>query len=385
MVGEHDFGIDDFPCGCLVTRPDRTIAYANRYFQDELGWNAGDLVGRSVEVLLSRGSHIFCDSYVFPLLMQEGGCTEIQLSCVTPDGVPVPVIANAKPLQDGRVTWTVFSAQNRNRLLDELATARRTSDEKAREAEAANKVKSAFLASMSHDLRTPLNAILGFGETLSLGIFGAMANPKQLEYVNDIRESGTQLLQLINDLLDLSGIENNQPSVTLDYLPVRGILRDIAKQFEASASFKKRRIEVRIRSDADRIYSEEGVLHRILNNLLSNSEKYAPRCSLIDLDVRRTPGGVEISVIDDGPGFPEGREDTMRSPFMREKVSDDGLGIGLAIVDTLARQHGGEMRLSNERGRGAKVTVTFPNGRGAPETSPEAPVLHDRRRDKLAS
>jgi len=389
-VRERDFSVDDLPCGCLVTAPDRTITYANRYFRDDLGWNPDDLVGKNVEVLLTRGSRIFCDSYVFPLLMQEGGCKETQLTCRTPDGERIPVIANTKLLPDGRVTWTVFSAENRNRLLDELAEARRLSDEKACEAQAANRIKSAFLASMSHDLRTPLNAILGFGEVLSLGIFGALANPKQAEYVQHIRESGSHLLELITDLLDLSGIETDKPSLDPEMLPVRDIVRDIAKQFEVSSSFKKHDVQVRLRLDADRIYSEERVLRRIMNNLLSNSAKYAPQSSLIDVEVRRVLNGVEVSVIDDGPGFPQGREETMRNPFVREKASDDGLGIGLAIVDTLARQHGGEMRLSNEPGRGARVTVCFPDPRRpgvGREAGPATPTrtLSEPGRDKMAS
>jgi len=373
-----------------MTGPDRTITYANRYFRDDLGWALDDLVGQNVEVLLTRGSRIFCDSYVFPILMQEGGCKETQLTCRTPDGERIPVIANTRLLPDGRVTWTVFSAENRNRLLDELAEARRLSDEKAREAQAANRIKSAFLASMSHDLRTPLNAILGFGEVLSLGIFGALANPKQSEYVQHIRESGSHLLELITDLLDLSGIETDQPSLDPEILPVRSIVQDIAKQFEVSSSYKKHPVEVRLHIDTDAIYSEERILRRIMNNLLSNSAKYAPQSSCIDVEVRRVLHGVEISVVDDGPGFPEGREETMRNPFVREKASDDGLGIGLAIVDTLARQHGGEMRLSNQPERGARVTVCFPDPRrpgigrkAGPETRTRP--LREPGRDKMAS
>jgi len=390
VARERDFSVDDLPCGCLMTGPDRTITYANRYFRDDLGWALDDLVGQNVEVLLTRGSRIFCDSYVFPILMQEGGCKETQLTCRTPDGERIPVIANTRLLPDGRVTWTVFSAENRNRLLDELAEARRLSDEKAREAQAANRIKSAFLASMSHDLRTPLNAILGFGEVLSLGIFGALANPKQSEYVQHIRESGSHLLELITDLLDLSGIETDQPSLDPEILPVRSIVQDIAKQFEVSSSYKKHPVEVRLHIDTDAIYSEERILRRIMNNLLSNSAKYAPQSSCIDVEVRRVLHGVEISVVDDGPGFPEGREETMRNPFVREKASDDGLGIGLAIVDTLARQHGGEMRLSNQPERGARVTVCFPDPRrpgigrkAGPETRTRP--LREPGRDKMAS
>lgn len=227
-------------------------------------------------------------------------------------------------------------------------------------AKSAEKTKVAFLAAMSHDLRTPLNAILGFGEALSMGIFGAMANAKQSEYVQHIRDSASHLRELIDDLLDLSSVEAEVKPLEREHLPVRNIMQDIARNFEVSASFIKRETRVVVSSETDHIFSEERVLRRIMHNLLSNSAKYAPDSSLIDVVVRRVHDCVEISVIDDGPGFPEGDADMMRAPFARGEPSDDGLGLGLSIVDTLVRQHGGVMKLSNESGRGAKVTITFP-------------------------
>lgn len=234
----------------------------------------------------------------------------------------------------------------------------------------AEKTKAAFLAAMSHDLRTPLNAILGFGEVLSMKVFGAMANAKQSEYVEHIRESAAQLLALINDLLELSGVEADTKKRNIRELDAPQMLAAVAEQFEVSEGFKRRHIAVNVTADPAKIVADEHCLRRILNNLLSNSSKYAPNSSSIDIEARKLPGGTELSVTDDGPGFPRGREEEMRNPFQRETASDDGLGIGLAIVDALVRQHGWTMSLANTRNRGARVSIWMPDPDAQPAPQP---------------
>jgi predicted signal transduction protein with EAL and GGDEF domain len=107
----------------MVTTAGGKITFANTYFVDALGWDPEKLVCQSLERLLTRASHIFCDCYVFPLLLQEGVCLELQLTCVKPSGERVAVVANARQLPNAQIAWSLFSAVNRNKLFDELAQA----------------------------------------------------------------------------------------------------------------------------------------------------------------------------------------------------------------------------------------------------------------------
>ncbi len=249
--------------------------------------------------------------------------------------------------------------------------ARRAAEMRLREREAdlshalenlkvANETKANFLAAMSHDLRTPLNAILGFSDALKLGIFGALANAKQSAYVDHIRSSGQQLLTLIDDLLDLSGIENTKQLLDLSPLHAPSLLEEIVEQFEVSSASQNRAIKVDLECSVDTIFANEVSFRRMVNNLLANAAKYGGNGGSVSVSIREVGEGIELVVIDDGPGFPADNIEGMRAPFTRERTSNDGIGIGLTIVDTLMKKHGGGMALSNEPGRGARVALNFP-------------------------
>ena len=226
--------------------------------------------------------------------------------------------------------------------------------------QAANRAKANFLAAMSHDLRTPLNAIIGFSDTLKLEIFGTLANAKQTEYVEHIRSSGAQLLTLIDDLLDLSGIEGGTRAIRPESLAAPALLEEIVSQFEVSSASQNRRVNVGFTCSADHLFADEAGFRRILNNLLANSAKYGRLNGTIWVDVVICGSEIVLTVSDDGPGFPADKIDAMRAPFTREKASDDGIGIGLAIVDRLVELHGGSMTLANAPEGGARVTVHLP-------------------------
>jgi len=239
----------------------------------------------------------------------------------------------------------------------------------------ADKAKANFFAAMSHDLRTPLNAIIGFSEALKLEVFGKLGNAKQTEYVEHIRSSGGQLLTLISDLLELSGLEGGKRAVEAEAVPAQPVLREILRQFEMSSAAQNRRVRVELDCRVDSVFADKASFPRILNNLLANSAKYGGDGGIISVTVARGKGGTDLTVVDDGPGFPTGRVDAMRAPFTREHSSDDGIGIGLAIVDTLMHQHGGAMTLSNAEGRGARITLHFPH---APRRKRMARTLRHR-------
>lgn len=127
-----NIGIDDFPSGCIVVDPSRCIAFANRYLSEKFDWDTNNVVGKRLETIMSRASRIFCDSYVYPLLLENGKCLEVQLTFLTRHGDRVPVIANAEMRADGLVAWSFACAENRDKLFQELVDARNKLEEQSR-------------------------------------------------------------------------------------------------------------------------------------------------------------------------------------------------------------------------------------------------------------
>lgn len=133
MTPSTHIEVDDFPCGCFVTDASRRLVFANRYIYEEFDWTREDILGESLEKLMPPASHLFCESYLYPLLSQTGRCEEIQLTFKTPSGVRIPVIANARQVSVDKVVWSVFCATNRDKLYQELVSARNRLEDQTRQ------------------------------------------------------------------------------------------------------------------------------------------------------------------------------------------------------------------------------------------------------------
>lgn len=253
-------------------------------------------------------------------------------------------------------------------LITELEQAKAISDESRRQAEEANTAKSRFLATMSHELRTPLNAIIGFSEIMQNEVLGPLPNEKYKEYVNDIHSSGDHLLNLINEILDLSRIEAgryklNEEAVTLAY---------VAEDCENLLRLRARAKDVSIKLDLDqtlpKLWADERALRQITLNLLTNAVKFTPNGGVIHVRVKPTEdGGQQVSVEDTGPGIPESEIATVLSAFGQGSLAiqsaEEGSGLGLSIVQALVEMHDGKFNLTSELRKGTIVTATFPPAR----------------------
>lgn len=133
MTSRQNIGVDDFPCGCIVTDASRQLQFANQYITDEFGWHSDQVVGKCMEMLVSPASRLFCESYVYPMLLDKGKCEEIQLTFLTSDGDRVPIIANVRQASDSRVVWSIFCAVNRDKLYQELVSARNRLEDQTRQ------------------------------------------------------------------------------------------------------------------------------------------------------------------------------------------------------------------------------------------------------------
>jgi two-component system cell cycle sensor histidine kinase PleC len=256
----------------------------------------------------------------------------------------------------------------KDELIAELETARVVSDEARRRAEEANMAKSRFLATMSHELRTPLNAILGFSEVISKEILGPVGNATYMDYVKDIHVSGQHLLDLINEILDLSRVEAGRYSLNEEAVELTQIARDSLGFVQIKAQAKGIDIEVQFEPELPQLWADERSLRQIIINLLSNAVKFTPRGGLITVRVGWTAGGGQyVSVRDNGPGIPEEEIPVVLSSFGQGsgaiKNAEQGTGLGLPIVQALCHMHDGEFVLKSQLGVGTEAIAIFPHAR----------------------
>jgi two-component system, cell cycle sensor histidine kinase PleC len=264
---------------------------------------------------------------------------------------------------------TNFQARaEKDALFAELEQAKANSDEARRRAEEANLAKSRFLATMSHELRTPLNAIMGFSEVMKNEVFGPHACPTYREYAGDIHGSGQHLLNLINEILDLSRIEAGRYELNEEALHLAYIVDDCRHMMNLRAKAKNQTVRDAIDPSLPRLWADERAIRQIVLNLLSNAIKFTPQGGEIALKVGWTSsGGQYVSVKDSGPGIPEAEIPVVMSSFGRGsnaiKTAEQGSGLGLPIVKGLVDLHGGTFRLKSKPREGTEVIVTFPAAR----------------------
>ncbi len=233
------------------------------------------------------------------------------------------------------------------------------------QAEQANKAKSSFLANMSHELRTPLNAIIGMSEVMEGEMFGPLGAPRYNQYARDIMKSGQFLLNMINDILDLSAIDAGQRHLKLERLDFWNLVSDCLAMIRPQAKKQKVRIRTDIANNLVTLRGDDRALRQILINLLSNAVKFNDEGGFVTLLAERAEGGIVIEVADTGCGIPKDRLDTITNRFDRGAVDPrnavEGTGLGLAIVDNLIALHGGRLSLSSEVGKGTTVKIWLPD------------------------
>ncbi|EFM61025.1 PAS domain S-box-containing protein [Brucella sp. NF 2653] len=262
--------------------------------------------------------------------------------------------------------------RDRVRELSELA--RKYSLEKER-AEAANRAKSEFLANMSHELRTPLNAIIGFSEMIQAGTFGPLGSDRYEEYINDIHTSGNFLLNVINDILDMSKIEAGHFSLDREEIDLCPLINETVRIISLQAEEKNIAVETRI-EDAMELYADRRAIKQVLINLLSNAVKFTSYGGRITVRARKTGAALFMTIQDTGVGIPKSALRKIGQPF--EQVENQftkthtGSGLGLAISRSLAELHGGWLRIRSTERVGTVVSVCIPDRNPAPNAGHDA-------------
>jgi two-component system, cell cycle sensor histidine kinase PleC len=254
------------------------------------------------------------------------------------------------------------TAEEQSQRLAELAD--KYASEKTR-AEAANRSKSEFLANMSHELRTPLNAIIGFSEIMTAQMFGALGSAKYAEYVADIRKSGQFLLDVINDILDMSKIEAGRTDLELETFTFNAVLDDVLRLVGPRANESG----VQLSSDCAvdvLLRADKRAVKQVLINLLSNAVKFTPEGGSVTITSTLGEGALHFSIVDTGIGIPKRDIDKLGRPFEQVEnqftKSKGGSGLGLAISRSLVELHAGVLTITSVLNKGTTVTVSLPLG-----------------------
>ena len=271
---------------------------------------------------------------------------------------------------DVRVVAVTRDITERKAQEAELLRARETAEE-------ASRAKTRFLANVSHELRTPLNAIIGFSEMLGAEVFGPLADPRQSEYVKLIHESGSHLLQVVNDILDMSKIEAGTFDVVPEPFDLLNLIDGVRQMMTHQAEARGLALKLAGGFDLPEVVADRRACKQILINLLSNAIKFTDRGGSVSLGARRVGEQVEIFVRDTGIGISEKDLARLGTPFVQADSGYDrrheGTGLGLSVVKGLTDLHGGRMFIESRLGEGTCVTIVLPIDGEGTQSRPTPP------------
>ena len=287
---------------------------------------------------------------------------EIDFRVVTPDGETRHVRCQGRCEIDpeGEVTGLYGIMQD----VTEAMTHERALREAKEAAERAYAAKSQFLANMSHELRTPLNAIIGFSEMMQQQLLGPIGNERYLDYLKGINESGEHLLDLINDILDMSKIEAGKYTLDLEQVKLAKIVKLAIHMVESRAGEKGIRIVAALPADDFTIVADRRAVMQMTLNLLSNAVKFSHKSAAVEVECKMGHDHIALRVKDHGIGIPANKLKTITNPFEQAANqytrNHEGTGLGLSITKELAELHGGAIHIDSVVDVGTTVTIRLP-------------------------
>ncbi len=339
----------------LICSADDKVVHANAAAADMFGQASGDLIGRELKDLVAPRPDAAVDA-------SDGSAPHaVSATTLTPESGEIPVEFVRRPLDiPGGGFWAVSIRDfgERNRLAEEAALTRD-------QAKAANKSRSEFLAMMSHELRTPLNVVIGYSEIIKGETFGPVGSPKYREYVSDIHDSGRHLLNIINDILDLSKLETGG-------LDLHEVDVDVVAAVNASLRLVQQRaltdgvaMELNCGDELPTLRADERKLKQIIVSLTSNAVKFTERGGRVTLNAWCRPdSGYVFQIADTGIGM--ALEDIPKALAPFGQIDSDlnrryeGTGIGLPLTKALVEMHSGSIDVQSRLGAGTTVTIRFP-------------------------
>ncbi len=351
--------------GIIVTDHNRRVVKINDSFSRIFGWSKNELLSTDVAEIIAPDERELARKN-YDDFIEEGIRSSGEMRISRKDGSIANTLFTTATLELShkrrfQVT-TVMDITLRKQMELSLRQAKEQAD-------AANHAKSVFLANMSHELRTPLNAIIGFSEMILKEMFGPLGHDKYAEYLNDVHMSAKHLLEIINEVLDMSKIEAGRVDMDESEIDLSKLVASVNRMM-ASKAFSSG-IEFREVSEEGlpMLYGDQRLIRQILINLVTNAVKYSKSSDVIETSVGLTEkGGLFLRVSDQGVGIPKERLHDVMEPF--GQIHDptraepfQGTGLGLPLAKAMAELHGGALTIDSDTGKGTQVTISFPKKR----------------------
>jgi cell cycle sensor histidine kinase DivJ len=269
---------------------------------------------------------------------------------------PVPVAENVKPAPTGLIAVT-RDISDRKAHQAELLRARQAAEDESR-------AKTEFLANMSHELRTPLNAVIGFADILNRELYGRLSEARHRDYARLIYESSAHLLNVVNDILDMSKVEAGKFTIVKEPVDVEALVALCCDMMRHAAEQRSLALIADVAADIPALLADKRTCKQMLLNLIANAIKFTEPGGVVRVAARVAGETLELSVADNGIGIAEQDLPKLGNPFVQANSScgrgRDGTGLGLSGVSALAALHGGHLKMDSTFGEGTTATIILP-------------------------
>ncbi len=351
--------------GIVVTDHKTKIVRINDSFVRIYGWKKDELIGSELASLITpdereevRKNH---NSSI-----ETGGAYTGEMKIIKKDGSIANVLYTAATLELSQKrrfqVTTIMDISLRKQMEISLRKAKDQAD-------IANRAKSTFLANMSHELRTPLNAIIGFSEIIYSETFGAIGHSKYKEYLGDIVSSARHLLEIINEVLDMSKIEAGRIELDEHEMNIGALIESVARMMDSKVFASDVTIETDIPETLPLLMADERLIRQVLINLVNNAVKFSRKGGVISVKTALMKDeSLQISVSDQGLGIPKEKIQYVLEPFGQvpdhaEHRHDQGTGLGLPLAKAMMELHGGHLHIESDVGKGTTIYVNIPAAR----------------------
>ena len=357
--------VEQDPNAIFITDLDGTIQYVNNRFTELTGYSAEEAIGKNPRILKSNNTPRETYSELWNAI-KAGKEWRGEIMDRRKDGTHFWVNETIGPVRDESGAISHYVATHED--ITPRKEAEITMKQAVEQSEIANRAKSELLANMSHELRTPLNAIIGFTGSIKAETFGPLGHEKYSEYINDISGSGQHLLELINDILDVSAIEAGKLELHEDPLVIEDLVEASVRLIQDRADHKNINLNVNVADSLPTLYADVRRMKQILLNLISNAIKFTPNDGMVTLSVTYDEArGHVFTIIDNGIGMNHVELAKAMSEFGQVDSGlnrkEEGTGLGLPLTKGLVELHGGTFDITSEKGKGTTVTIHLPKER----------------------
>jgi PAS domain S-box-containing protein len=354
--------------GIVVTDHHGRIVRVNDTFLADYEWTREVLLGEEFALLIPPEDQAISRK-LHQAFIERGRHGTRELQILKKDGSVADVVITTALLELSQkrrfMVSTIRDVTERKNMMRNLRRAKEDAD-------SANKAKSSFLANMSHELRTPLNAIIGFSELMKNQTFGPINNPKYEEYLSDIHFSARHLLDIINDVLDMSKIEAGKVDLLESDVSIPDLLDSVTRIMADRAQAGSVKLEISADPAMPPIRADQRLVRQILINLVANAVKFsaAGKAVQVRAQIVKPANALRISVVDEGCGIPADKIKVVLEPFGQvndpRQYSGQGTGLGLPLAKAMVELHDGKLILESEEGKGTRVVLDFPPERTLP-------------------